>query len=232
MEGLWDEIELILCITLRTRPERRAAVTEQFAAVGLAGRVTFLEQDPDVEDGKRGCFHAHQQAARTALERGASYALVFEDDVEFLPHFTAHAGKRVVRFLRAPPAGWSIFFLGHFPRSMELTEQPDVVRVRSMDAHAYILSAAGARELCALEYRGDQVDVHYHYQSASAYALYPMVAVQRATFSDTEAIDRPEDWNIDKLAREESLYQGCVGRKFVESVASVRAHQGLVLGPS
>ena len=58
-----------------------------------------------------------------------------------------------------------------------------------------------------------QVDVHYHYGCASAFALYPMVALQRATFSDTEAVDRAADWNDDKLARERDLYQGCVGRK-------------------
>ena len=225
MDGQWDDIELILCITLRTRPERRAAVVKQFAAVGLEGRVTFLEQDPDVEDGKRGCFHAHQNAARVALEQGVPCALVFEDDVEFLPHFTAHAVQRIARFVRAPPAGWSLFFLGHFPRSMELTEQPDIVRVRSMDAHAYVLSTAGARELLDLGYRGDQVDVHYHYQSASAYALYPMVAVQRASFSDTEGVERPQDWNVDKLAREAALYEGCVRRKLLQDVCSLQAAQ-------
>ena len=38
----------------------------QFAAVGLADRVHFLVQEPDTQDGKRGCFHSHQQAARRA----------------------------------------------------------------------------------------------------------------------------------------------------------------------
>ena len=45
MAVLWDEIDLVQCITLRTRPERRAQVTEQFAAVGLTDRVEFLEQE-------------------------------------------------------------------------------------------------------------------------------------------------------------------------------------------
>ena len=60
-----------------------------------------------------------------------------------------------------------------------------------------------------------QVDVHYHYEVSRAYALYPMVALQRATFSDTEALERAADWNDDKLARERDLYQGCVGRKLL-----------------
>ena len=50
--------------------------------------------------------------------------------------------------------------------------------------------------------RTPQVDVHYHYECAQAYALYPMVALQRASYSDTEALERPDDWNQDKLARE------------------------------
>ena len=37
--------------------------------------------------------------------------------------------------------------------------------------------------------RTPQVDVHYHYECAQAYALYPMVALQR-DYSDTEALER------------------------------------------
>ncbi len=187
-----------------------------------------LVQDPDIEDGKRGCFTSHRLAARRALDAGAQLALTFEDDVIFLPHCTPHAASRAAAFLRAAPAGgagdgahatatgeaaWSVFFLGHFPRRMELTAVPDVVRVRSMDAHAYVLSRAGMASLAALEYAGDQVDVHFHYQCRDAYALYPMVAVQAAGHSDTEAIERAADWNDDKLRREHELYQGCVKRK-------------------
>ena len=68
------------------------------------------------------------------------------------------------------------------------------------------LSAGGKRE---------QVDVHFHYNCANAFALYPMVALQKASFSDTEAVERPHDWNNDKLAREQDLYQGCVGRQLL-----------------
>lgn len=131
------------------------AALAQFASVGLADRVHFLVREPDTQDGKRGCFHSHQQAARRALELGARRALTFEDDVEFTPNFTPFAAARVARFLQAD-APWELFFLGHFPRKMELTAQSDVVRVRSMDGHAYILSPEGMRRLCGLEYRGDQ----------------------------------------------------------------------------
>ena len=78
MEALWDSVDLTQCITLRTRPERRRAAAAQFDAVGLTSRVVFLEQEPDSSDGKRGCFVAHQQAARLALEAGACRALTFE----------------------------------------------------------------------------------------------------------------------------------------------------------
>ena len=226
---LWDLMDTIQCITLRERPERRAAAEQQFAAVGLAGRVVFLEQDRDVLDGKRGCFRAHQQAAATALERSAKLALTFEDDVTFSRHFTPYAAARAAAFLLADKT-WSIFFLGHFPRKMELLDDwPDIVRVRSMDGHAYILSPAGARELCGLEYAGDQVDVHFHYRCEAAYALYPMVAVQAPGASDTEGLQRAEDWNDDKLRRERDLYQGAVSRKALaralghESAASLAA---------
>lgn len=217
MDALWSCCDIIQCITLKERPERRAAAEAQFAMVGLAGRVEFLEQERDVEDGKRGCFHGHQLAARNALQRGAKCALTFEDDVTFLAHFTPYAAARAAAFLRANDTAavdWTIFFLGHFPRKMELIDGwPDIVRVRSMDGHAYMLSPAGARALCGISYQGDQVDVSFHYCCPSAYALYPMVAVQAPGTSDTEMLQRADDWNDDKLKRERELYQGCVSRK-------------------
>ena len=57
------------------------------------------------------------------------------------------------------------------------------------------------------------MDVHYHYNCPLAFALYPMVALQRASFSDTEEVERAVDWNDDKLAREQDLYKGAVGRQ-------------------
>ncbi len=155
-ESLWDLVDVIQCITLRTRPERKREAAAQFARVGLSDRVHFLVQEPDAQDGKRGCFHAHQQAARRALELGARRALTFEDDVEFTADFTPFAATRAAKFAGSAEP-WEIFFLGHFPRKMELTAQRDVVKVRSMDGHAYLLSPEGMRRLCGLEYRGDQV---------------------------------------------------------------------------
>ena len=154
-ESLWDLVDVIQCITLRTRPERQRQAAAQFERVGISHRVHFLMQEPDVQDGKRGCFHAHQQAARRALELGARRALTFEDDVEFTADFTPFAAARAAKFVGGAEP-WEIFFLGHFPRKMELTAQRDVVKVRSMDGHAYLLSPEGMRRLCSLEYRGDQ----------------------------------------------------------------------------
>jgi GR25 family glycosyltransferase involved in LPS biosynthesis len=217
MDVFWRTIDVIQCITLRTRPERRALAELQFASVGLLDRVKFLEREPDVEDGKRGCFHSHQAAAAHALQQSARYALIFEDDVQFLPHFTGHAASRAAHFIEHTMEEWEIFFLGHFARKMELTSQPDIVRVRAMDGHAYVLSREGMQKLCSLEYRGDQVDVHFHYESTQAFALYPMIAVQAALYSDTEEMQREADWNDDKLKREQDLYQACVRRSAVEA---------------
>jgi hypothetical protein len=228
--ALWDLPGLVIqCITLSTRPERRRAAQAQFDAVGLGGRVRWLEQTPDIEDGKRGCFHGHQRAARAALELDARMALTFEDDVVFLPHFAPSCAGRVAAFLRAPAAAdWQVFFLGHFPRKMELTGQPDAVKVRSMDGQAYFLSRAGMEALCELEYAGEQVDVHFHYRCERAYALYPMVAVQAAGHSDTEAgLERAPDWNDDKLTRERELYEGCVKRKAVAAAVAMMGGLGV-----
>ena len=119
---------------------------------------------------------------------------------------------------------------------MELTAHADIVRVRSMDAHAYVLSPEGAEALCGLSYAGDQVDVHFHYRCARAYALYPMVAVQAPGASDTELLQRADDWNDDKLRRERELYEGCVGRKALAAAMgqnpAALALMGVLGGPA
>lgn len=233
METLWSACDLVQCLTLTTRPDRRRAAADQFAAVGLGERVVFLEQTPDEEDGKRGCFHAHQQAAREAMRLGARRALIFEDDVEFLPQLTPQTATRAARFLRRDAdasCAWDIFFLGHFPRKMALTADADIVRVRSMDAHAYVLSPEGARALSSLTYAGDQIDVHFHYHCERAFALYPMLAVQTPGPSDTEGLVRPSDWNDDKLRRERELYEACVRRKALATALGTAAGDVLQLG--
>jgi hypothetical protein len=219
MEALWAEADVVFCITLSTRPERRALADASFGAVGLRNRVEYLVRDPDVADGKRGCFESHQAAAREALQRGARRVLIFEDDVEFLPSFTPFAASRARRFLRRDD--WELFFLGHFAQAMEPTDQADVMKVQSMDAHAYFLTSDGMATLAALHYRNRQVDVHFHYRNRRAFALYPMAAVQRMGFSDTEQQARPGGWCDVKLERERRLYEGCVRRAAIARAAAL-----------
>ena len=73
METLWSACDLVQCLTLTTRPDRRRAAADQFAAVGLGERVVFLEQTPDEEDGKRGCFPriSRRRARQCGWVRGA-----------------------------------------------------------------------------------------------------------------------------------------------------------------
>jgi hypothetical protein len=95
------------------------------------------------------------------------------------------------------------------------------MKVQSMDAHAYFLTADGMAALAALQYSGDQIDVHFHYRNRRAYALYPMAAVQREGFSDTERHARPEGWCDGKLERERRLYEGCVRRAAMARAAAL-----------
>lgn len=228
MDALWRGVDVVRCITLASRPERRAHAEAEFARVGLADRVAFAVEQPDAEDGKRGCFCAHQRVAREALAAGARTALVFEDDVEFLPTFSDKLASRAARFLRDPPDEWQLLFLGHAPRAMALVDH-DLVRVRSLEAHAYVLSRAGMHALDALEYDGRQVDVHFHYGCEHAFAIYPMFAVQRPFWSDTERLVRT-DVRSSRRAREAELYDACVRRSTISRAEALLA--GIVGGTS
>ena len=122
----------IQCISLASKPERRAFMAEQFAQLALphrffdaiqidlsAGWPTSYDRQRrlaytgvDLRAGEMGCFLSHRQVWLEFLQTDAPYCLVLEDDVLISPDFPA-----VVEALCQMPQHWNfVRFFEMFPK--------------------------------------------------------------------------------------------------------------------
>lgn len=69
-------------INLKRRSDRLESVTEEFNYMGW----NFERFDAIDTNSYEGCAYSHQQIAKIILERGYDYAMVFEDDIFFMPY--------------------------------------------------------------------------------------------------------------------------------------------------
>jgi glycosyl transferase, family 25 len=114
-----EYFQRIYVINLPHRSDRRREMAEQLNKIGLsfespniqlyrAVRPETPEGFPTI--GARGCFLSHLGVLRDACSRGHERILIFEDDLNFVPDFSARMGK-VTNALEQ--IDWSIFYGGY-----------------------------------------------------------------------------------------------------------------------
>jgi GR25 family glycosyltransferase involved in LPS biosynthesis len=69
-------------INLDRRPDRLESVKEEFSYIGW----DFERFSAVDTNSYEGCAYSHQKIAQIILERGYDYAMVFEDDIFFMPY--------------------------------------------------------------------------------------------------------------------------------------------------
>jgi hypothetical protein len=125
-----------------------------------------------------------------ALAKGLRTVLVLEDDVRFARHVGPRTLRAVAKAMAALPAGWTIFFLGHWPLRAWFVRR-NVLRTASAGGHAYIASPrllAWLRDhpfgtAPILRFAGAGLDAAYA-ALPDTYAYFPMLATQSASPSD------------------------------------------------
>ena len=188
----WSFLDAAYCISLKTRHDRVAQAAAEFHKVGLCRRVTFYRPDKHPENGFIGSWASHRDVAMHALERGCEHTLICEDDVLFTRRVRPATLRAIERAMRALPSDWTIFFLGHWPLAAYFVRH-NVLRTSSGCSHAYIASPRllrwlrdhpwGARGVEFRRIAGKGVDSAYA-KLPGAYALFPMLAIQRVSPSD------------------------------------------------
>ena len=172
-------IEHAIMITTKGPAAMTRRLRHVEAALGLEdGFIEVLDNRRDLEDSVRGCFVAHKTALTKFLKTGKNNCLILEDDVHFLKPVD------IAEFLaKFEDINWQILYLGHRPVSsqntfVKRTSFADVLRVRTNDLHAAIISRSFASRVMEYNWYGKAIDVLMRNDSTDCYAAYPMPAVQ------------------------------------------------------
>lgn len=188
----WSFADAVYCISLEERDDRMQAAAREFHRIGLCRRVLFFRPARHPTRVIEGIWEAHRAVARHALERGAERVLVMEDDVRFTRRITQRRLARVAAAIDRLPAGWTIFFLGHWPLQARFRSL-DTLETNSACAHAYLASRHLLHWLEANPFPGRRNEIDHRAGAGidaayakldGSYAYFPMLAIQAVRGSD------------------------------------------------
>ena len=143
------------CISLDRRPDRRAAVSEEFEREGVD--VEFfsatdgrLESPPDIyiTPPEYGCAMSHVRVWRDMVQKGYETALVFEDDVFLVPNFKTKLEEVLAE---ANTASWDFIHLGPITPVKKRQVTPLLYEGQPLGTHAYIISLKCAQKISVFE---------------------------------------------------------------------------------
>lgn len=187
----WSAFDKIYCISIDEREDRRIRAKEQFARVGLLGRVEFVIVGRHAYNREKGIFESHMLCLKKGLEAGAGKILIFEDDITF-KGFNTSALRDSCAFLDSLST-WNGFFLGCITQGSSKTAVKSLVAIKYRClAHAYVLNRPFASRLVRHQWTGIPFDNLLRLHNKNFFALYPMCAFQNhsATDNQTVFIDR------------------------------------------
>jgi glycosyl transferase family 25 len=204
------DVDAVLCISLKRREDRRAALLASFRDSGLD--IEFFLVDKDEEDPQRGCYNSHLGCARTILERGYRRALILEDDC-VLEDFSPKAVSRINRFLNTRNP--EIFYLGLLLGKIWLTWHPGIARCRGAGTHAYIVSSEACRKMLGRgAYTGMAIDTAFS-RLFKAYSAFPMMCFpDYESPSDIAGVIAP-DAGAEKLPKGATAYRAIKRKQYL-----------------
>lgn len=175
----FDFFDKIYCINLDENPERWEQAKIEFQNIGIGDRV---ERFPGIkhERGVIGCLISHINCVQQAHHLGHERIFVFEDDVKFLNNDMDTLQSSIDSLQKIPD--WDLFYLGG--RLMKRAEfiTPNLIESKLLAAHAY---GVNLKSIEKFQEPYSPVDVFYSY-NMNSYAIYPLMAVQHAGYSDIE----------------------------------------------
>ncbi len=191
----WNCFDKIYCISLVERADRRAAAKQQFARVGLAGKVEFMTVNRHPRNREQGIYESHLACLQKALQAGAETIAIFEDDILF-ESFDPVRLESGIDFLTAN-SGCNILFFGCLVTGSRKTHNHSVLKIKYRClAHGYALSRRYAQELVKTPWQGIAYDDMLRARAKGFYAIYPAFAFQSDTDSDNDRCRR-----LDKFRR-------------------------------
>lgn len=202
----WSFFEAVYCISLSERSDRRREAHRQFAAVGLADRVEFVNVTRHPTNNEQGIWESHLACIAKGLAAGAEHVLIFEDDIVF-DDFSRAAWQSAVSFFNVHEH-CRLLFLGCLVTGSRRTGNPNVLSVdyRSL-AHAYAIKRSLAVELVDEKWRQVPFDAMLAGLAEEKFAVYPAFA-----FQGNAASDNANHRGLEKFRRL------CGGLKFIQKM--------------
>jgi len=210
----WDYFEHMYCLHARSSVERWEDIQESFRRLHLDNDIHYWDAIMDAENGHRGAWMSHRSIAQHALDNNYSRIFIFEDDIKIEPFLAAGVDsvmQRVQDFLEGTPS-WEVFYLSHNCKALELTRNPEFVRVHSWSTVAFALNRQGIEKLAKTEYDRTTTVDSILFVNQHAYAIYPMVIEHKPNHSYTINQNRTEDVNHMWRYEEKLFYNDALQR--------------------
>lgn len=178
----WSRIPAIVCINLKSRPDRKEQVQKVFEEHDIP--VQYFQAERHPTSGVEGCFESHRQVIRDHLASRPErkYMLVFEDDLAS-GQIDAERLRGVLDFAESN-SQWDLIFLGSRPEIFTYFVPPrlvpgfkDFYQAKPLCAHAYLISQRYARKVARMEYRKLPIDVEY-LNNTNSFATWPSMFYQ------------------------------------------------------
>lgn len=204
-------------INLDERPDRKEKIIEEMNRLDLCvkyqripGVIYNGEYDSDIAlspdqikhfNGIMGCMLSHLSILHWALKHSATI-LIFEDDAKLINDFDTIIKGALLEL----PKNWDMLYLGGNICNTVEQISPHLGRLsHSQSTHAYAVNKNFVGKLIEYidPYNAVPLDLIYAYKvipENNCYITVPMVAVQRASFSDIEnAYVEYESWMEDRF---------------------------------
>jgi glycosyl transferase family 25 len=98
MEAL-DFFNDIVCINLRSRPDRRQYMTSLLNKLEIPCRFHTVTKHP--KGGRYGCFESHIQVIQECYNKGDKYIIVLEDDIVPSQSYSKTLFKHAIQFMKS-----------------------------------------------------------------------------------------------------------------------------------
>ncbi|MFK3891084.1 hypothetical protein [Sphingomonas sp. NPDC079357] len=196
---LFDHFDRVRVINLKHRTDRRAQMVGELRRIGADRdpRVAFFDAcrfddaGTFTSIGARGVYHSHLAILEEAAAQGAS-VLILEDDVDF----TAAARDTAL------PAGWQIFYGGHYAAQPDDLQRSDIIGAHCMGFSANIVPALATylRGLLALDDHPPIDGAYVWYRRAHpaivTHFAVPPIADQRPSRTDIADLRFFDRWPV------------------------------------
>lgn len=172
-----------VCINLKSRKDKKKYMKILCRRKKIPIKYYLAEKH---ENPQRGCLESHLNVIQKAIEQGHKSVLILEDDVKFI---------RPLSQLHTPPEDWDMLYFGGTVHRVINKDNPYWAKVMTWTTHAYIVNLQNSELIEAIMKAKDynqEIDRYYLekiHKNFNCYMANPMIAIQKAGYSDIEGTE-------------------------------------------